>query len=299
MKKRLYEMKLNGLSRLKIPISSNEILIDQCVKKVYQEHILVNRLIGDKLNYDQYIFIYDSIKFIMDSSAKDVVKLRDELLFNEILPQHIILSSLKHMLNIIEKMKDECVLKKENFNLKNYFQPLNMELESNDYLLLNTWDLKVYENAMTKEIKEKIAHYDKEREKYGRFWMLEGFIRPADKEIWIDALMLLKDINTLVIDDIRDYILNLAHFNKMDKIEEAKKDKQQHQPEESKKIETSKNLPKSQNSIKNLPKTREREKSGSRRPSKLKKDLNQSLVSIDSDDEFNLKQKPKKEIKKR
>jgi len=117
-------MKLNGLSRLKIPISSNEILIDQCVKKVYQEHILVNRLIGDKLNYDQYIFIYDSIKFIMDSSAKDVVKLRDELLFNEILPQHIILSSLKHMLNIIEKMKDECVLKKENFNLKKIISSL-------------------------------------------------------------------------------------------------------------------------------------------------------------------------------
>ena len=40
----------------------------------------------------------------------------------------------------------------------------------------------------------------------GRFWILEEFFNPSDRNLWLEGIELLKDINFSVIDDMRDYI---------------------------------------------------------------------------------------------
>ena len=56
MKIKLYEMKLNGLSRIMIPISLNTEIVGM-IKKVYDMHNVIDRVIGDKLLYEQYVYI--------------------------------------------------------------------------------------------------------------------------------------------------------------------------------------------------------------------------------------------------
>ena len=65
-----YEMKLNGLARTLIPIQKNTEYIE-VLKKIYDMHNIIDRILGDKLLYDQYLFIYDMIKFIHESVMKE------------------------------------------------------------------------------------------------------------------------------------------------------------------------------------------------------------------------------------
>jgi hypothetical protein len=47
-----------------------------------------------------------------------------------------------------------------------------------------------------------------EKKEFGRFWLLERFFPPDDRNLWMEGVELLRNINGLVIDDIRDYILH-------------------------------------------------------------------------------------------
>ena len=62
-------MKLNGLSRIFIPISLNTALI-AIIKKVYDMHNIIDRIMGDKLLHQQYMFMYDKIQFVNNSREK-------------------------------------------------------------------------------------------------------------------------------------------------------------------------------------------------------------------------------------
>ena len=65
-----YEMKLNGLSRVLIPIQKNTEFVN-LLKKIYDSHNIIDRILGDKLLYEQYLFIYDKIKLIYESNLKE------------------------------------------------------------------------------------------------------------------------------------------------------------------------------------------------------------------------------------
>jgi len=169
MKKDLYNMKINGISRIKIPVSANKEFIDK-VKLIYNDHIVVDRLIGDKLRYDQYIFLYDCIKFLYDSSVRDILMNRDELFKEDILPKHVIIMALRAQTKIINNLKEVAKNKGEVFSFKDYFQMVELELEGNDSPILNAWDYTPYQIYITPEIKEKIekiqkADKDKDKEK--------------------------------------------------------------------------------------------------------------------------------------
>ena len=49
-------MKLNGLSRILIPINENIEFIN-LVKQVYDLHRIINNIMGDYLKYEQYTLI--------------------------------------------------------------------------------------------------------------------------------------------------------------------------------------------------------------------------------------------------
>ena len=295
MKKDLYNMKINGISRIKVPVSANKEFIDK-VKLIYNEHMIIDRLIGDKLRYDQYIFFYKCIKFIYDSTVRELLLTKDDLFKDDILPKHIILMALRTQVKTIDNLKEECKNKEEVFSFKNYYQIVNMELEANENQVLNAWDNSTYHHIMTDELKEKIFVFSNEKEKMGRFWILENFIRPSDRNLWYEAIEMLRNINELVIDDIRDYILNISEISKKEKIEKLSKDKDFSRSDEKKLTSTLKN----QRSIKQLPQIKDREKSAKknilRSESKNKDLLNQSL---DSDDELEFSKKKQQKVVKK
>jgi hypothetical protein len=47
----------------------------------------------------------------------------------------------------------------------------------------------------------------KEREKYGRFWIWEGYFNEKLKEKWLETAEALKHVNDHTLEDIEDYIL--------------------------------------------------------------------------------------------
>ena len=56
LKEKCYEMKLNGLSRVLMPITENVDFI-KIVKNVFDLHVIIDNVMGNYLLYEQYIFI--------------------------------------------------------------------------------------------------------------------------------------------------------------------------------------------------------------------------------------------------
>ena len=61
LKKMCYEMELNGLSRVLWPITAN-------IELTTHLHVLIDKLVGEKLKMEQYSFIYKEIEYIAKSN---------------------------------------------------------------------------------------------------------------------------------------------------------------------------------------------------------------------------------------
>ena len=61
---KLYELKMNSMCRIKMPITANTEIVDR-IKNIYQTHIIIDNLMGDKLKYDQYIYIFFHFYFFI------------------------------------------------------------------------------------------------------------------------------------------------------------------------------------------------------------------------------------------
>jgi hypothetical protein len=204
-----YEMKMNGLSRIKIPCSANLAVVEK-VKQLYDLHVIVENIMGDKLKYDQYIFMYNNIKFIYDSTAKEELSVyKDKIFMEDSLPKYIILQSMRKSAFILEKMRTKIKEDGEFFNNKQFFQLEEMPLDTPEKIVINAYtisdDMKPLYNPGVQEIMDK---FENEKLLYDdRFWLYEGFFNAEDRAIWFEAIDLLRNINNLVQDDIRDYIL--------------------------------------------------------------------------------------------
>lgn len=216
-KEKLWEMKINGYCRIKMPITANTELL-ALTKKIFDLHILIEKIMGDKLKCEQYVFIYNSLTFIVESSIKEEITIfKDRNFMEDVLPKYLIFCALKNCVNIFLKMKEKVKAKNEIFDINNFFQPQKFQMDSEQNALINAW---YYTDAMKKqslanpEIEETKNTFFNEIEEYGsRFWVLEGIFDPADRALWFEGINILKDINNLVQDDIRDYILlNYEHF---------------------------------------------------------------------------------------
>ena len=72
IKEKMWDMKINGLARVKMPITENvEVIAVQ--KNIFDLHLILENIVGDKLKYDQYLFIYQSLTFIIDSNIKEEI----------------------------------------------------------------------------------------------------------------------------------------------------------------------------------------------------------------------------------
>lgn len=253
-KEKLWEMKINGYCRIKMPITANTDLL-VLTKKIFDLHLLIEKIIGDKLKCEQYVFISNSLTFIVESSIKEEITIfKDKNFMEDVLPKYLIFCALKNSVNILSKMKAKAKSKNEIFNLENYFQPQRFQLDSESNEFINAW---YYTDAMKKqsltnlEVEETKKMLFAEIEEFGgRFWLLEGMFDPADKWLWIEGINILKDVNPLVQDDIRDYILlNYEHFKNPNELSNKKDFSKKESKKDGVRVSTNK-----LNSIKNLKK---------------------------------------------
>ena len=95
-----------------------------------------------------------------------------------------------------------------HFTIDQYYQPLKHEIDGPNNIAFNAYEQNV-------EIKKGISDNYRDTEKmlwdeinkFGRFWLMEGYFPPEDRDKWLVAIESLSNINRLVQEDIRDMIL--------------------------------------------------------------------------------------------
>jgi len=292
---KLYELKMNSMCRIKMPITQNTDIVER-IKNIYNMHIIIENLMGDKLKYDQYIFIYNAIKFVFDSTQRDyLLHLKDDTFIKDAIPKHVILCALVRMTNIIEKLREKAKEIGEEFSYDNYLQ-INMPLEPTDSPILNAYDASTF--RLTDETRKAREVLQEEIDQIGRFWLMEGFVDPESKKLWIEAAEALRNINYSVQQDIRDMLL--TQFDESKKITNEKsldglKTKNKESRDNLRKLSSQKSLENNKKSNRSSSGKKKMEKSGIGKKKQVVKDekLDQSY---ETDDDSILKKNKAKEL---
>ena len=217
LKKMCYEMKLNGLNRILLPITANIEFTTQ-VKIVYDLHVAIDKLMGDKLKLEQYSFIYNEIDFIVKSNFKDeLFFFKDKNFIETGVSKYLFYQALCKSVEIMEKMRKNNRKNHVKYdNIDNYFQIKKLSLDSiSEFNSFNYYNFdnyiaeetKTYNTELNNQINlDKIA-LKEELKKIGRFFILENFIEPDQKDNWIELVTQLIEINSTVREDIKEYLL--------------------------------------------------------------------------------------------
>ena len=220
LKEKCYEMKLNGLSRVLMPITENHDII-KVIKEIFDLHVIIDNVMGNFLLYDQYMFIYNSIKFLTQSSlSEQIEQVKNRYFMEELVPKYVFFQSLCHSVKVLEKMKK--YYKEELgkiFKYEDSYQISEHELDQEDNELIFAYEIYgPYKRFFVPSLQERKEKYDNEVKKFGRFWLMEGFFNKNDKNLWIETIESLSNINILVREDIRDSILKPKKGNEKEKI---------------------------------------------------------------------------------
>ena len=210
LKEKCYEMKLNGLSRVLMPITENVELI-KIIKNIFDYHVIIDNVMGNYLLYDQYMFIYNQMKFVINSSKKEQIEqIKDRYFMEECIPKYVFFQSLCYSVKILEKFKRYYKYEKGRiFQHKDSYQLTMHDLDNEDNELIFAYEIYgPYKRFFVKDLQERKQKYDSEVAQFGRFFLMEGFFNKSDKDLWIEAIEALSYINELVREDIRDKILN-------------------------------------------------------------------------------------------
>ena len=206
LKQKCYEMKLNGLTRVLMPITLNVDII-KVIKDVFDLHNIIDNVMGNYLLYDQYIFIYNSIYFLTQSSVSDQVeKLKNRDYMEDNIPKYVFFQSMCRSVEVLEKLRK--YYKEEvgrPFKFEDSYQISKHQLEHEENDVIFAYELSdAFKRFLTPELTERKTQHDKEVKDFGRFWLMEGFFSKKDRNLWIEAIDLLSTINELVREDIRD-----------------------------------------------------------------------------------------------
>ena len=226
LKEKCYEMKLNGLSRVLMPITENVEFI-KIIKNIFDYHVIIDNVMGNYLLYDQYMFIYNAIKFLLNSSKKvQVEQIKERYFMEEAIPKYVFFQSLCHSVKVLEKFKKYYKYEKNRiFQYKDSYQISEHILEHEDNELIFAYEIYgPHKRFFVKELQERKKKYDKEVNQFGRFWHMEGFFNKDDKNLWIEAIEALSNINELVREDIRDSFLNEKEEKEKDQNKEKGND---------------------------------------------------------------------------
>ena len=206
LKQKCYEMKLNGLTRVLMPITLNVDII-KVIKEVFDLHNIIDNVMGNYLLYDQYMFIYNSLSFLLQSSVSDQIeKLKNRDYMEDCIPKYVIFQSMCKSVEVLEKLRK--YYKEEvgrPFKFEDSYQISKHQLEHEENDVIFAYELNdSFKRFLTPDLAERKATHDKEVKDFGRFWLMEGFFSKNDRNLWIEAIDLLSNVNELVREDIRD-----------------------------------------------------------------------------------------------
>ena len=165
---------------------------------------------GNYLLHEQYIFIYDAIKFLKQSTVDDQIeKLRNRNYMEEVIPKYVVFQSMCRSASILNKMRK--YLKEEElrtFKNSDSYQITEHDLDNTDNEMIYAYELnETQKRFFNEELQEKQKRLNAEINKFGRYWIFEGFFNKEDKQMWVDAIEILSQVDGLVQEDIRDEIL--------------------------------------------------------------------------------------------
>ena len=148
---------------------------------------------GDKLLHQQYVFLYEKIQFVSNSSVKEELEtFHSKLFIEDLLPMYLFYESMCHSAKVLSKMIEHSRKEGGNFSIDDYYQPKKHAINSENNLVINCFELKdSLKKALTEELNEKIEIMWKEIDLYGRFWLMEGMFPPEDKDKWLDAIWMI------------------------------------------------------------------------------------------------------------
>ena len=206
LKQKCYEMKLNGLTRVLMPITLNVDII-KVIKEVFDLHNIIDNVMGNYLLYDQYIFIYNSLQFLTQSSVSEQIeKLKNRDYMEDCVPKYVMFQSMCKSVEVLEKLRK--YYKEEvgrPFKFEESYQITKHQLEHEENDVIFAYELNdSFKRFLTPDLKERKEIHDKEVKDFGRFWLMEGFFSKNDRNLWLEAIDLLSNINELVREDIRD-----------------------------------------------------------------------------------------------
>ena len=206
LKQKCYEMKLNGLTRVLMPITLNVDII-KVIKEVFDLHNIIDNVMGNYLLYDQYIFIYNSLQFLIQSSVSEQIeKLKNRDYMEDCVPKYVMFQSMCKSVEVLEKLRK--YYKEEvgrPFKFEDSYQITKHQLEHEENDVIFAYELNdSFKRFLTPDLKERKEIHDKEVKDFGRFWLMEGFFSKNDRNLWLEAIDLLSNINELVREDIRD-----------------------------------------------------------------------------------------------
>ena len=142
LKEKCYEMKLNGLSRVLMPITENVDLI-KIIKNIFDYHVIIDNVMGNFLLYEQYMFIYNQIKFLLNSSKKEQIEqIKDRYFMEEAIPKYVFFQSLCHSVKVLEKFKKYYKYEKGRiFQHKDSYQLTLHDLDNEDNELIFAYEI--------------------------------------------------------------------------------------------------------------------------------------------------------------
>ena len=211
MKVKCYEMKLNGLSRVLIPITENKEIIE-IIKNVYDLHILINETMGNILKREQYLFFYQETKRLTESNLKEELEIiKDKHFIENGVYKYLIFQAMCASVISMEKMIDFSKKNKKKFAYEDFWQLTSLDI--NDIESSNDTHYYSFDILLSKKLKphikleDEVEMYLKEVKLYDRFFLLEDFIPCSLKDKYILLIDNLRNINTLIREDIKDYLL--------------------------------------------------------------------------------------------
>ena len=185
LKQKCYEMKLNGLTRVLMPITLNVDII-KVIKQVFDLHNIIDNVMGNYLLYDQYMFIYNSLSFLLQSSVSDQIeKLKNRDYMEECIPKYVIFQSMCKSVEVLEKLRK--YYKEEvgrPFKFEDSYQISKHQLEHEENDVIFAYELNdSFKRFLTPDLAERKATHDKEVKDFGRFWLMEGFFSKNDRNL--------------------------------------------------------------------------------------------------------------------
>ena len=104
-------------------------------------HNVIDRVIGDKLLYEQYMFIYDQINMITKSSLSEELEVYKKKEFIEYcVPKYIFYQSMCHSAKVLHKMIENSRKDGGHFEITDYYQPTKHVLDSEDNIVFGYTD---------------------------------------------------------------------------------------------------------------------------------------------------------------